>query len=179
MTTQPVLYLMVGLPGAGKTTRARELEAKHGALRLTPDEWMIPLFGESGAGGKRDVLEGRLVWVASRVLSSGGSVILDFGLWGRDERSALRWLASSMGTRCVTEYLPVDPEAQYQRIRSRFIEAPEQTFALTEAMLNHYAGQFEAPDDAELLGTFICSPPTGYRSWSGWMAERWPSYSGA
>jgi hypothetical protein len=43
---------MVGLPGAGNS--------RHGALRLSPDAWMIPLFGDSDAGGKRDVLEGRL-----------------------------------------------------------------------------------------------------------------------
>jgi hypothetical protein len=41
---------------AGKTTRAKELAAGHRALRLTPDAWMIPLFGESDPDGKRDVL---------------------------------------------------------------------------------------------------------------------------
>jgi predicted kinase len=60
------LFLIVGLPGAGKTTRARELAAEHRALRLTPDEWMIPLFGEPDADGKRDVLEGRLIRIAGR-----------------------------------------------------------------------------------------------------------------
>ena len=29
---------------------------------------MIPLFGESDADGKRDVLEGRLIWVALEAL---------------------------------------------------------------------------------------------------------------
>jgi predicted kinase len=43
MTT---LLLTVGLPGAGKTTRARQLATEFNALRLTPDEWMIPLFGD-------------------------------------------------------------------------------------------------------------------------------------
>ena len=50
------LILMVGLPAAGKTTRARELAAAHQALRLTPDHWMIPLFGDSMADGRRFVL---------------------------------------------------------------------------------------------------------------------------
>jgi hypothetical protein len=36
----------------------------YSALRVSPDAWMIPLFGESEADGKRDVLEGRLIWVA-------------------------------------------------------------------------------------------------------------------
>ena len=49
------LFLIVGFPG-GKTTRAREFAADHRALRPTPDEWMIPLFGESNPDGKRDVL---------------------------------------------------------------------------------------------------------------------------
>ena len=94
------MLLMVGLPGAGKTTRAKELAAANRALRLTPDHWMIPLFGEPMADGKRFVLEGRLISVALQALRLGTSVVLDFGLWGRDERSALRWLARSAGAAC-------------------------------------------------------------------------------
>ncbi|MEU1276323.1 hypothetical protein [Streptomyces sp. NPDC005799] len=54
---------------------------------------MIPLFGDSMADGKRWVLEGRLISVALQRWRLGTSVVLDYGLWGRDERSALRWLA--------------------------------------------------------------------------------------
>ena len=99
---------MVGLPGAGKTTRARELAASHRALRLTPDHWMIPLFGDSMADGRRWVLEGRLISVALQALRLGTSVVLDYGLWSRDERSALRWLARSAGAACEIVHLPVD-----------------------------------------------------------------------
>jgi hypothetical protein len=69
---------MVGLPAAGKTTRAKELAAAHQALRLTPDHWMIPLFGDSMADGKRWVLEGRLISVALQALRLGTSVVLDY-----------------------------------------------------------------------------------------------------
>jgi predicted kinase len=47
------LVVMVGLPASGKTTRARQLELELGAVRLTPDEWMLPLFNE--ADGRRDI----------------------------------------------------------------------------------------------------------------------------
>jgi hypothetical protein len=73
------LVLIVGLPGAGKTTRAKELATANQALRLTPDEWMIPLFGDPMADGKRFVLEGRLISVALQVLRLETSVVLDYG----------------------------------------------------------------------------------------------------
>jgi predicted kinase len=134
---------MVGLPGAGKTARAKELAAGHRALRLSPDAWMIPLFGESEAGGKRDVLEGRLIWLALQALRLGTSVVLDFGLWARDERSALRWLARSAGASCQVVYLPVDRATQLARIRHRLAVAPQQTFVITEAELDSWRAQFQ------------------------------------
>src|SRR6516164_1815167 len=104
------LVLIVGLPGAGKTTQAKALAARHRAIRLTPDEWMIPLFGlcwrEPLASGRRDVLEGRLISVALQALRLGTSVVLDFGLWSRDERSALRWPARSARAECQVVYVP-------------------------------------------------------------------------
>jgi hypothetical protein len=70
MTGRPTMSVLVGLPAAGKTTRARQIEAEHPALRLTLDEWMVPLFGVPDAGGKQDVLEGRLVWLAIHAFES-------------------------------------------------------------------------------------------------------------
>src|SRR4249919_4175245 len=37
------LILTCGLPGAGKTTLARQLAAERGAVRLTKDEWLTAL----------------------------------------------------------------------------------------------------------------------------------------
>ena len=45
------LILMVGLPFSGKTTRAKALERELGALRLTPDEWHLKLFGQTVSYG--------------------------------------------------------------------------------------------------------------------------------
>jgi predicted kinase len=167
---------MVGLPGAGKTTRAKELAATHPALRLTPDEWMISLFGEPEADGMRDVLEGRLIAIALQALHLGTNVVLDFGLWSRDERSALRWLATSAGASCQVIYLPVDKDVQRARITHRQATAPHTTFPIPEADIDKWRKQFQAPDAAELSGgETVPDPPSGWPGWPEWAANRWPS----
>src|SRR6476659_901751 len=107
-----VVYLIVGLPGAGKTTRAKQLEISAPALRLTPDEWQLMLFGDRNPPDKRDLVEGKLVLIGMRAAELGTNVVLDFGFWGRDERSALRWIANAVGARCEVVYLPIDHEEQ-------------------------------------------------------------------
>jgi predicted kinase len=113
------MFVLVGLPAAGKTSRARELASEWSALRLTPDEWMIPLFGQQQPEGKRNILEGRLIWLALSALRIGVNVVLDFGLWGKDERSALRALAASVGATSEMVYLQVDEEEQRRRVEAR------------------------------------------------------------
>ena len=169
------LILMVGLPAAGKTTRAKELAATHQALRMTPDHWMIPLFGDSMADGKRFVLEGRLISVALQALRLGTSVVLDFGLWGRDERLALRWLARASGAACRVVYLPVSKDVQLARIARRHQTEPHQTFPMSEADVDRWEQQFQVPDAEELDGSEIPRPPAGWPGWPEWAADHWPS----
>ena len=169
------LFLMVGLPGAGKTTVARRLAAEHAALRLTPDEWMIPLFGAPEADGRRDVLEGLLLRLALEALALGTNAVLDFGCWSRDERSAVRHLAASAGGSCRLVYVPVDHETQSARVARRQATTPERTFPMSEADLLRWRALFEEPDAAELAGGDVGGPPGGWPGWREWAEDRWPS----
>ena len=99
-----VVYLMVGLPGAGKTYRAKELEISASALRLTPDEWQMALFGDQNPPDKRDLVEGKLVQLGMRAAELGVNVVFDFGFWSKDERSALRWIAGTVDARSQVGY---------------------------------------------------------------------------
>jgi AAA domain len=120
---------------------------------------MIPLFGDPMADGKRWVPEGRLISVALQALRLETSVVLDYGLWGRDERSALCWLARSAGASCQVVYLPVDKDVQLARIAHRQATAPDHTFPMSEADVAQWREQFQVPDAAELDGGEIPSPP--------------------
>jgi hypothetical protein len=137
---------------------------------------MISLFDGSQPGGKRDLLEGRLIALALQALRLGTNVVLDFGLWSRDERSALRSLAMSAGASCQVIYLPVDKDVQRARIAHRQATAPHTTFPMTEADLDRWQTQFQTPDAAELGGGgTMPEPPPGWPGWPAWAADRWPS----
>jgi predicted kinase len=179
------IYLIVGLPGAGKTRRAKELEVSESALRLTPDDWQMAIFeGDSPTRWRskdradhRDRIEGKLVEVGMRAAQLGINVVFDFGLWGKDERSALRWIANSLGVRAEVVYLPIDYEEQRQRINDRYKTEPGQ-FQMSDAELQHWQVQFQAPDPEELHGGQIPPAPPGHATWSQWASGRWPSWPG-
>lgn len=171
----PTMFVMVGLPAAGKTSRARELASAWSALRLSPDEWMIPLFGQEQPEGKRNISEGRLIWLALSALRIGVNVVLDFGVWGKDERSALRALAASVGATSELVYLPVDEEEQWRRVEAHSLTDAASRFEMTKADLDRWRQTFQPPDATELERADIDPPPTGFDSWEAWVAHWWPT----
>jgi predicted kinase len=176
------IYLIVGLPGAGKTRRAKELEVSESALRLTPDDWQMAIFaGDSPTqwrsperADQRERIEGKLVEIGMRAAQLGIDVVFDFGLWSTDERSALRWIADSRGVRAQVVYLPIDYDEQRRRITDRYDGAPGQ-FEMSDAELRQWQVTFQAPDEDELRGDEIPAVPSGHATWSQWASERWPS----
>ena len=122
------LILTCGLPGAGKTTLARGLAANRPAVRFTKDEWLWAL-GTSPWDRPMNIKVEQELWrLAQEVLTSGLSVVLDFGLWARVERDEMRTAARALG---------VGVELHYLR-------------ASTRAHLDEWTALFQAPDDGEL-----------------------------
>lgn len=173
--SRPVLFLTVGLPCVGKTTRAKELASAHRILRLTPDEWMAPLFGQSDVDGRRDILEGRMIWVAHEVLASGSAVVLDFGCWSPEERYAIRVIGEAAGAAFKLEYVQADEGERRQRAARRWLEAPHTTFAMTDADHDGFWALIQPPSRNELENGPVPRPPAGYLTWFAWASSRWPT----
>ncbi|HEY6685618.1 MAG TPA: AAA family ATPase [Propionibacteriaceae bacterium] len=150
------------------------LAREHNALRLTPDEWMIPLFGEPEADGKRDVLEGLMISLALQLLRMNINVVLDFGCWARNERAALQWLTEGEEAAFRLVYVPVDRSTQLERITRRWTELPHETFPITSADVDRWRAMFEVPSAAELEGLSPPTPPSSWSSWLEWAEDRWP-----
>jgi AAA domain len=88
MRRQPIVYLICGFIGAGKTTFAKKLEGKTGAVRITKDEWSIRLIGND------PTIDGYKEWdhkicglsrdVAFQLAEKGIDVIIDEGFWEKN-----------------------------------------------------------------------------------------------
>ncbi|HEY2273848.1 MAG TPA: ATP-binding protein [Jatrophihabitantaceae bacterium] len=173
--TQPTLFLTVGLPGTGKTTAARRLEIEHDALRLTKDEWVKALYGHENPPSAQDVIEGRLVEIGLRVLALGANVVIDYGLWSRDERSALRQAAADRGATVELHYFELTAAEQRRRLDQRQTAASHTTWPMSEAELAEWSARFDVPTPGELDGSEpVDGPPAGFATWDEWRTHRWP-----
>ena len=147
------LHLMVGLPCSGKTTLARTLERRYSALRLTPDEWQVRLFGQDAADPQhndRHSLIEALQWeVAERALALDIDVILDFGFWAREEREDFRSRARELGASSEVHFLDVPSDELLRRLAQRNAQ-PGLAFHISEEMMKPWIESFERPDLDEL-----------------------------
>jgi predicted kinase len=175
MTWQPTLFLTVGLPCTGKTTAARRIETEHQALRLTKDEWVKALYGRENPDSAQRVIEGRLIEIGLRSLELGNNVVIDYGLWSRDERSALRQAGADRGAKVELRYFELPAAEQRKRLDQRQAEAPHTTWPMSDEELTEWAAAMEIPTPGELDGTEpIDSPPPGFATWDNWRTHHWP-----
>lgn len=149
------LHLVCGVPGAGKSTLARQLEQALPALRLTSDEWMSRIVGDGYDDEKRAAVEQAQWEIAARVLSLGVDVILESGFWSRGERAEFRARATALGA-STRLYFPSAPrEELWRRLQARNAELPPHSFVVGEALLEESLRCFEPPSEEELRHCWV------------------------
>ena len=155
--TGPRLIIVCGLPASGKTTLARALESRLGAVCLSPDEWMnalsISLYDEE----KRGKIEALQWKFGQELLALGLTVIIEWGTWGRSERDTLRLGARALGAAVELHYLSAPVDVLFERIQRRGRENPpiqrdalSQWFEIFQALTPEEMALFDAPLVADL-----------------------------
>lgn len=150
MSQNQILYLMMGLPGAGKTTAAKIIEELTGAIRLTSDEarfmiWDKPEFNEQEHLELYEYLNEQ----TARLLQKGKSVIYDANLNRYEHRMEKYDLASQLGVPVVLVWVKTKQELAKSRAvdhRRKHLWKKDET---PEDMFERVAGTIEEPQADE------------------------------
>ena len=133
------LYLMVGLPGSGKSTTAKALQASTGAVYINTDEIRTKMYGDPNILGGEEVFNA-MIKEARRALSEKKSVILDATfLTARRRRGILSNLGreGKMANRvCIMMCTPIEECILRDSKRSR---------SVGKAVIDRMVRTFEMP----------------------------------
>jgi len=144
------LILTCGLPGAGKTTLARQLAAARAAVRLTKDDWLWALGLTPWATTTQAKVNAELWRLAQEIVRLGLSVVLDFGFAARVERDQVRSVGRDLGVGVELHFLDEPVDELWRRIEARNAKPPWDSAPISRAHLDEWAALFQAPDAAEL-----------------------------
>lgn len=137
---------------SGKSTYARELRKERNAVLLSIDELMLALFPE-GAGTDHDTYVRRteryLLDLSLQILQSGRDVILDWGLWTKDQRGRIRAFYADHGIESEIHYLHISDEEWQRRIRKRNSKRGPSDYYVDEGLLKKFESVFEEPGQEE------------------------------
>ena len=146
MGTGARLIIVCGLPGSGKSTLAKRLEKDSDGLRLSPDDWMEALAINLHDEQQRGRIEALQWEVAQNLLTTGLTVIIEWGTWAKSERDALRIRARELGAAVELRYLAESPDVLLDRVRRRGNEDPP----IERDAVERWMEIFEEPTTEEL-----------------------------
>jgi predicted kinase len=147
---RPALLGFCGLPGSGKTTIAKEVAETRGAVRISTDEWVAALGVDFFDDPFRAKLQAQLYEHGLTLLRLGQSVIVEDGLWLRDERDNYRAVAHALGATIELHYFDVPFDELWRRLEARNALGAYDTVPISKDLLIACYSRYQRPDEAEL-----------------------------
>ncbi|MEM7738948.1 MAG: ATP-binding protein [Deinococcota bacterium] len=147
------LHLLHGFAGAGKTTFAKQLARDIRAVRFTPDEWMVKLYGNNPPEAHfADYFERitKLIWqVTEQMIQLEQDVILDFGFWSRASRDEARAKARIMNADVKLYFVTASNALMKHRVLERSRTLPEGALVMDEHAIDLLKHRVEPLADDE------------------------------
>jgi predicted kinase len=146
------LVVVTGLPGSGKTTLALQLAASMPAARMCPDDWMMASGIDLWDQEARARIEELQLELALGLLRGGQNVVIEWGVWTRAERDALRAAARAVGASVELRYVTAPVDELWRRIVERDLEGRWGSRPITRVELEEWSEAYEPPSEEELAG---------------------------
>jgi len=148
----PVVYLLVGLTGSGKTTYAERRLVPAGAVRLAVDELVFERHGRYGVDypehtyfEKEAPAVAELHQELAALVAAGRDVVWDHGLWPRKDRDAMKELVEAAGGRWRLLYFPVERDELLRRLEERNRRGDANALLVTPEALDDFFARFDPP----------------------------------
>lgn len=113
---RPTLYLLMGLPGSGKTTAARHIAKFTGAVHLSSDNFRLSMFeAPTFSQDEHDSLYKMLDYMCELLLKNGTSVVYDANLNRLEHRKEKYALAKKLKVPTKLLWLQVHTDTAKKR----------------------------------------------------------------
>lgn len=130
--SKPLLILLYGFPGAGKTYLARQLCEQIQAAHVQGDRIRSELFDQPRYDKEENNVVGQLMdYMTEEFLSAGLSVVYDANAMRNTQRHALREMARRHKAQPLLIWLQIDPESAFLRIAKRDRRRIDDKYAAT------------------------------------------------
>jgi predicted kinase len=128
---KPLLVLIYGFPGSGKTFLARQLGEHIVATHVQADRIRAELFeNPTYSKDENHIVAGLMNYMTSEFLGAGVSVVYDVNVMRASQRRALRNMATKAGAETVLLWQQIDPDSAYQRVSKRDRRKADDRYAL-------------------------------------------------
>ncbi|MBY6036924.1 ATP-binding protein [Fictibacillus nanhaiensis] len=147
----PLVVMMCGIAGSGKTTFAQQLE-KEGFVRLSIDEEIWATNGRYGIDFPLEKIEEFKKYAERKLRNSlikliydKQQVVIDFSFWDRARRELYKKIIEEAGGKWMLIYLKVHPNDLRERLKIRSKRFDANAFPISEELLTSYLNGFETP----------------------------------
>jgi len=150
--TRPLLILLYGFPGAGKTHFARQLTEHINAAHVQADKIRSELFDEPTFDKQENAIVKHLMtYMTGEFLQSGVSVVYDVNAMRSAERRSLRELALKVKAQPILIWLQIDPETAFTRLNKRDKRKSDDKYALpySRNAFRNYIVKMQNPIESE------------------------------
>lgn len=150
--TKPVLVLLYGFPGAGKSHFARNISEHLECAVVNGDRIRYELFDRPQYDKQEnDIVKHLMGYMSEEFLNAGVSVVYDMNAMRRAQRHELREMARKKHAKTILVWFQLDADTAYGRLGNRDRRTADDKYAMdyTQSEFREFVSHMQHPSPTE------------------------------